>query len=68
MNKKCPICNESLEGKQVKKQSEYNLNDTSVTDSRVTKNGSMIRRRRLCMCGNRFTTYEIVCNFSSMVF
>ena len=60
MNKKCPICNESLEGKQVKKQSEYNLNDTSVTDSRVTKNGSMIRRRRLCMCGNRFTTYEKV--------
>ena len=38
----------------------FNLNNTTVTDSRVTKNGSMIRRRRVCTCGSgyRFTTYE----------
>ena len=38
----------------------FNLNETTVTDSRVTKNGSMIRRRRVCVCGSgyRFTTYE----------
>ena len=53
----CPICNESIEKKNIKK---YNLNDTTVTDSRATKNGSMIRRRRVCGCGSglRFTTYE----------
>tara|TARA_Y100000590_G_scaffold454168_1_gene600477 strand:+ start:377 stop:880 length:504 start_codon:yes stop_codon:yes gene_type:complete len=53
----CPICNESIEKKGT---SNFNLNHTTVTDSRVTKNGSMIRRRRLCTCGsgNRFTTYE----------
>ena len=53
----CPICNES---NQKKKIQSFSLNDTTVTDSRVTKNGSMIRRRRLCTCGSgyRFTTYE----------
>ena len=53
----CPICNESIEKKGAK---SFNLNDTNVTDSRVTRNGSMIRRRRLCSCGSgtRFTTYE----------
>ena len=53
----CPICNESIEKKNIKK---YNLNDTTVTDSRATKKGSMIRRRRVCNCGSggRFTTYE----------
>ena len=52
---KCPICGQLPEnGKKV----IFNLNDTNVTDSRVTKNGTMIRRRRKCNCGNRFTTYE----------
>ena len=53
----CPICNES---NQKKKMQSFSLNDTTVTDSRVTKNGTMIRRRRLCTCGSgyRFTTYE----------
>ena len=53
----CPICNESIEKKGIK---NFNLNETTVTDSRVTKNGSMIRRRRVCVCGSgyRFTTYE----------
>ena len=53
----CPLCNESIEKKSSK---QFNLNDTTVTDSRVTKNGSMIRRRRVCNCGSgfRFTTYE----------
>ena len=52
----CPICNESIEKENIKK---YSLNDTTVTDSRATKNGSMIRRRRVCSCGSglRFTTY-----------
>ena len=53
----CPICNESIQKKGIK---NFNLNETTVTDSRVTKNGTMIRRRRLCVCGSkvRFTTYE----------
>ena len=53
----CPLCNESIEKKSSK---QFNLNDTAVTDSRVTKNGTMIRRRRVCNCGSRFrfTTYE----------
>ena len=53
----CPICNESIQKKDMK---VFNLNNTTVTDSRVTKNGSMIRRRRVCTCGSgyRFTTYE----------
>ena len=53
----CPICNESIKKTG---SAKFNLNDTTVTDSRVTKNGSMIRRRRVCVCGSgyRFTTYE----------
>ena len=55
--KKCPICNETL---NKKKLGSSNLNNTSVIDSRVTKNGTMIRRRRMCSCGSnyRFITYE----------
>ena len=53
----CPVCNESIEKKGIK---DFKLNDTIVTDSRVTKKGSIIRRRRACNCGSgaRFTTYE----------
>ena len=54
-SKYCPICNESL---QNKKATMTDLNNTTVTDSRVTKNGTAIRRRRSCDCGTRFTTYE----------
>jgi len=37
-----------------------NLND-KVIDSRMVRNGDVIRRRRLCLnCGYRFTTYEEV--------
>ena len=33
--------------------------DTKVIDSRVSEEGSSIRRRRSCLkCGHRFTTYE----------
>ena len=32
--------------------------ETSVVDSRPTEDGTAIRRRRLCMCGERFTTFE----------
>ncbi|MEY3413499.1 MAG: transcriptional repressor NrdR, partial [Actinomycetota bacterium] len=33
--------------------------DTKVIDSRVSEEGSSIRRRRSCLkCGYRFTTYE----------
>lgn len=43
---KCPFCNNS---------------ETSVTDSRLAKEGEMIRRRRECdKCHKRFTTYEQV--------
>jgi transcriptional repressor NrdR len=39
-----------------------------VIDSRSTKEGRAIRRRRECIgCGNRFTTYEYVENASIMV-
>jgi len=32
-----------------------------VIDSRISKDGSAIRRRRECLgCGKRFTTYEVV--------
>ncbi len=35
--------------------------ETKVVDSRVTKDGTAIRRRRECLaCGYRFTTYERV--------
>ena len=32
--------------------------ETSVVDSRPTEDGTTIRRRRLCGCGERFTTFE----------
>ena len=32
----CPVCNESIEKKGIK---DFKLNDTVVTDSRVTKKG-----------------------------
>lgn len=33
--------------------------EDKVIDSRSARNGSLIRRRRVCMaCGHRFTTYE----------
>ena len=41
----CPICKK---------------NETSVVDSRATEDGTAIRRRRLCTCGERFTTFERV--------
>ena len=34
--------------------------ETSVVDSRPTEDGTSIRRRRLCDCGERFTTFERV--------
>lgn len=37
-----------------------NIED-KVIDSRAARNGSLIRRRRMCLrCGHRFTTYEEV--------
>ena len=43
---KCPFCN---------------VEDTKVVDSRLSKEGSIIRRRRECDgCVKRFTTYERV--------
>ena len=32
--------------------------ETSVVDSHPTEDGTAIRRRRLCSCGERFTTFE----------
>ena len=35
--------------------------ESKVIDSRVSEDGSSIRRRRECLqCGRRFTTYEVV--------
>ena len=34
--------------------------ETSVVDSRPTEDGTAIRRRRTCGCGERFTTFERV--------
>ena len=34
--------------------------NTSVVDSRPTEDGTAIRRRRTCNCGERFTTFERV--------
>ena len=43
---KCPFCN---------------FMDNKVIDSRLSKDGDVIRRRRECIdCGRRFTTYERV--------
>ena len=41
----CPICKKG---------------ETSVVDSRPTEDGTAIRRIRLCVCGERFTTFERV--------
>ena len=41
---RCPYCNDE---------------DTQVKDSRPTEDNS-VRRRRLCVCGARFTTFERV--------
>jgi transcriptional repressor NrdR len=44
MYMKCPFCGEM---------------DNKVIDSRVSKDGAAIRRRRECIdCSRRFTTYE----------
>lgn len=43
---KCPFCHET---------------DNRVIDSRLSKDGNMVRRRRECLkCARRFTTYERV--------
>ena len=34
--------------------------ETSVVDSRPSEDGAVIRRRRTCNCGQRFTTFERV--------
>ncbi len=50
---RCPFCNH-LEGK--------------VVDSRSSKEGDAIRRRRECLkCGRRFTTYERIEEVAQMV-
>ena len=41
--------------------------DTSVVDSRPTEDGTAIRRRRLCSCGTRFTTFERIQHREIMV-
>ena len=41
----CPICKKG---------------ETSVVDSRPAEDGTSIRRRRLCGCGESFTTFERV--------
>ena len=41
----CPLCKKG---------------ETSVVDSRPAEDGTSIRRRRLCNCGERFTTFERV--------
>lgn len=50
---RCPFCNEQ---------------DGRVVDSRASKEGDSIRRRRECLnCGKRFTTYERVEEVAQMV-
>ena len=50
---KCPFCN---------------TKEDKVIDSRTTKDGNAIRRRRECLkCGKRFTTYERVEEIALMV-
>ena len=41
--------------------------ETSVVDSRPTEDGTAIRRRRLCVCGERFTTFERIQHRELMV-
>ena len=46
---RCPYCRE--------------INQDKVIDSRLSENGQVIRRRRLCtVCGKRFTTKERIEN------
>jgi transcriptional repressor NrdR len=50
---RCPFCNSK---------------EDKVIDSRTTKDGTSIRRRRECLkCGKRFTTYERVEEIALMV-
>ncbi len=50
---KCPFCAE---------------NDNKVIDSRLSKEGNAIRRRRECIsCGRRFTTYEYIEDIPLMI-
>jgi len=50
---KCPVCGDA---------------ETKVIDSRVTKDGTEIRRRRACdACSHRFTTYERVVGSFPMI-
>jgi len=50
---KCPFCGEI---------------DNKVIDSRVSKDGHVIRRRREClMCNRRFTTYEHIEDIPIMI-
>ncbi|MCL2669811.1 MAG: transcriptional regulator NrdR [Syntrophaceae bacterium] len=50
---KCPFCSDS---------------ENKVIDSRISKEGNAIRRRRECLgCGKRFTTYEYVEEILPMV-
>jgi transcriptional repressor NrdR len=50
---KCPFCHHS---------------ENRVIDSRISKDGAAIRRRRECLgCGKRFTTFEVVEDVLPMV-
>jgi transcriptional repressor NrdR len=50
---KCPFCSHA---------------ENKVIDSRISKDGKAIRRRRECLaCGRRFTTYEFVEDILPMV-
>jgi len=50
---RCPFCN---------------AKEDKVVDSRTTKDGKAIRRRRECLeCGKRFTTYEHIEDIALMV-
>ena len=50
---KCPFCHNG---------------ENRVIDSRISKDGDAIRRRRECLgCGKRFTTYEVVEDVLPMV-
>ena len=50
---KCPYCRE---------------NNNKVIDSRLSKDGNAIRRRRECIsCGRRFTTYETIEDIPLMI-
>ena len=50
---KCPFCANA---------------ENKVIDSRISKDGKAIRRRRECLaCGKRFTTYEVVEDILPMV-